>query len=460
MPDQPIISSDFTIYPDKGLTWISDLSSVHPRDAAGNIILQESGSDNPLLIIEPVKFDFTVASVKKVIETRFNFFQFPVTTVAGSGIGEINTDIGDFSGSESEIDPITTKFTIPLIIDRYEQPGDGTNYARIGTSYRSLWYYSNTPDSMQAIRVRNDAGALQSLKDRQQVGDTIKEQQGYTRIPFDTADGQGGFEITDNMIRYAKRNNKFIKFKIFVQAESRNRQTYNNPTQMAADALSGDNSSGMNTTFKMRLTRNDVYFKRGAFDGTEKQPVLMTEDSGRLGIDPATNAPYKLKSATNGNAAGLPLAGLFGENSFPEFYLEYVIDPKDVADGYKYFVEITAGSPSWILTPICRWDVIAVDPPNQFALVEAPIPGVLDIGSKLQLQNGLGTIIGNKVDKTFTNLVKKPITNNPKIIKDYENQVVKTSEDVAKTTKKTNPNLGTNGITTITLKSGNNPKES
>lgn len=445
MPN-PIVSSDFTTYPEKGLTWISDLSSVHPRDAAGNIILQESSSNNPLLIIEPVKFDFTVASVKKVIETRFNFFQFPVTTVPGAGIGGINTDIGDFSGDIPEIDPITTKFTIPLIIDRYEQPGDGTNYARIGTSYKSLWYYSNTPDSLQSIRDRNDAAAFQSLKDRQQVGDTIKEQEGYTRVPFDTPDGQGGFEITDNMIQYAKKRNKFIKFKIFVQTEARARQTYNIITEN--EKQTGDNSSGMNTTFKMRLTRNDVYFKRSAFNGTEKQPVLMTEDSGRLGIDPQTNAPYKLKYDANGSPAGTPLAGLFNENPFPEFYLEYVIDPNDVADGYKYFVEIVAGGPAWILTPICRWDVVAVDKPNQFALVEAPIPGVLNIGPKLQLQTGLETIIGNKVDKTFTNLVKKPVTVTPKTEKDYLDNVVKASSDAAKNVKP------------FIVKSGNNPKES
>lgn len=449
MPDPIIVSSDFTTYPEKGLTWISDLASVHPRDTAGNIILQESSSNNPLLIIEPVKFDFTVASVKKVIETRFNFFQFPVTTVAGSGIDEINTDIGDVSGGIPEIDPITTKFTVPLIIDRYEQPGDGTNYARIGTSYRSLWYYSNTPDSRKSISDRNDANAFRSLAERQAAGELIREQQGYTRIPFDTSDGQGGFEITDNMIQYAKRNNKFIKFKIFVQLEARARQSYDNTSL----DTNGNNANGMNTTFKMRLTRNDVYFKRGAFNGTELQPVLMTEDTGRKGNDPRTNAPWKLYNAENNNAAGLPLGGLFGENPFPEFYLEYVIDPKDVADGYKYFVEMTAGSPSWILTPVCRWDVIAVEPPNQFALVEAPIPGVLDIGSKLQLQNGLGTAIGNKADKIFTSFVKKPITLTPKTIKDYANQVIKTSEDVAKATKKTDPNLGTNGITTSTLSS-------
>ena len=347
MPDQTSIYSDFITYPDKGLTWISDLASVHPRDVAGNIILQESGSDNPLLIIEPVKFDFTVESIKKVIETRFNFFQFPVTTVVGTGIKELNTDIGAF---EFELDPITKKFEVPPFIDDAGQLG---TYQRIGTSYTSNWFYNGGQD-----------------------------QKGYTRIPFSTDNGQGSIEITAAMLDYVKSKNQVIKFTVFFQVVSSFKDEYNKDPK------------GWNTSFRMMLSRTEAYDNWEPWNGSTSQPVIYTEDSGRLGNDPGTNKPWTVPGKTDVNGNPIPMAGLFGSNDYPGLYLEYIIDPTTEKPGRKYFIQASAGTPSWILSDSARWDVTAIDRPNYQTLYG----NVLNIGPNSQLETGNNITIATRAD--------------------------------------------------------------
>jgi len=67
-------------YQKNGLTFQSNNSSIVPRDRAGNIKLQESATDNPLLIVEAASTKILNNSVLKVIDTQFNYFKFPATT--------------------------------------------------------------------------------------------------------------------------------------------------------------------------------------------------------------------------------------------------------------------------------------------------------------------------------------------------------------------------------------------
>lgn len=98
-------------YQVNGLNYISDNQDIIPRDLAGNIILIESGSDNALLIINPVAEQVTTKSVLRVVNTRFQYYKFPATTRI------IDQDI--FTGSlDIEIPDLTT--TIDPIYARYK----------------------------------------------------------------------------------------------------------------------------------------------------------------------------------------------------------------------------------------------------------------------------------------------------------------------------------------------------
>jgi len=64
-------------YHQNGLTYISNDTNIIPRDAAGNIILNENAT-NPLLIIDPVAENITLKSALRVLDTRFQYYKFPV----------------------------------------------------------------------------------------------------------------------------------------------------------------------------------------------------------------------------------------------------------------------------------------------------------------------------------------------------------------------------------------------
>jgi hypothetical protein len=90
------------------LTVTSNDTNVIPRDAAGNVQLQEDSESNPLLIIEPVATKITLNSVLKVLDTRFQYFKFPATTRVIE-TDEVNLDL---TLSEFEItqDPIYARY--------------------------------------------------------------------------------------------------------------------------------------------------------------------------------------------------------------------------------------------------------------------------------------------------------------------------------------------------------------
>lgn len=107
----PITGAQQAQYQVNGLNYISDNDDIIPRDLAGNIILTEFGSDNPLLIINPVAEQVTTKSVLRVVNTRFQYYKFPATTRI------VDQDI--FTGSlDIEIPELTT--TVDPIYARYK----------------------------------------------------------------------------------------------------------------------------------------------------------------------------------------------------------------------------------------------------------------------------------------------------------------------------------------------------
>ena len=71
----------FARYKANGLTYVSDDINIIPRNTAGNIIIQQSASMNELLIIEPMINNISTKSVLRVIDTSFQYYKFPVSTI-------------------------------------------------------------------------------------------------------------------------------------------------------------------------------------------------------------------------------------------------------------------------------------------------------------------------------------------------------------------------------------------
>jgi|LakMenEpi03Aug12_release.lakeMendotaPanAssembly.Ray.scaffolds.fasta_scaffold327410_2 hypothetical protein len=89
-------------YIKNGLTVTSNNPVIHPRDEAGNIILQENSETNPLLIIEPVTTKISMNSMLKVLDTTFQYFKFPVSVTPVSS--DINLEFG------LNLDPIYARY--------------------------------------------------------------------------------------------------------------------------------------------------------------------------------------------------------------------------------------------------------------------------------------------------------------------------------------------------------------
>lgn len=76
-----------------GLTRISNNQSVVPRDANGNISLEENVTTNPLLIIEPMTTKITTKSMLRVLDTQFTYYSFPVSIEFDDASIDLNVDL-------------------------------------------------------------------------------------------------------------------------------------------------------------------------------------------------------------------------------------------------------------------------------------------------------------------------------------------------------------------------------
>jgi hypothetical protein len=98
----------YDIYVSNGLTAISNLEEIMPRDSAGNILLDASNTSNTNLIIETVTEKYTKRSVVNALPTAFSYFSFPVAENVPPQDIIIDTD---FDGILPELpDPVFARY--------------------------------------------------------------------------------------------------------------------------------------------------------------------------------------------------------------------------------------------------------------------------------------------------------------------------------------------------------------
>ena len=206
-------------YIQNGLTYKSNNTSIHKRDAAGNIILEENGDSNPLLIIEPTVKRISTKSITRVIDTAFQYFKFPVAVTQTESLPDLNLEFA------IDTDTITTRYTIP-----YQEYPEGVpnSYRRLNTTGTSTWFTNGTINS-----------------------------NGFTRLPFSggTQLEPGTFTITPDILDFLRLQNKTIRF--FIQMQGR------------------ASSQAAVTEFSMRLVRSNPRAYRNF-----SQPTVSIEVTG------------------------------------------------------------------------------------------------------------------------------------------------------------------------------------
>jgi hypothetical protein len=169
----PIALQQTSKYIKDGLTVVSNNTDIIPRDANGNIVVQ-SGS---YIVIEPNSFNFDSKPMLDILDTRFNYFSFPVQITSNP----IDIDVS------FDFDNISAKYIIPVATDSQGQP---EGLQKINTSYDTEWYYG--------------VGTLsKGLKELQFTGGVQENVNSYT--------------ITEGALNTLTKQNKTLKFTIQIQ---------------------------------------------------------------------------------------------------------------------------------------------------------------------------------------------------------------------------------------------------
>ncbi len=180
----PIALQQTSKYIKDGLTVVSNNTDIVPRDENGNIVVQ-SGS---YMVIEPNSFNFNSKPILDILDTRFNYFSFPVQITSDPVDVDVNFDF----------DNVSAKYIIPISVDAKGQP---IGLQRIDTSYTSSWYYNDGGDG--GVNAGTTSFGLKAL---QFTGGIQENVNSYT--------------ITEDVFNTLKQQNKTLKFTIQIQWRS------------------------------------------------------------------------------------------------------------------------------------------------------------------------------------------------------------------------------------------------
>ena len=169
----PIALQQTSKYIKDGLTVVSNNTDIIPRDLNGNITVQ-SGS---YIVIETNSFNIDSKSMLDILDTRFNYFNFPVQITSNP----IDVDVS------FDFDNISANYIIPVLTD---SQGQSINLQRINTSYESDWYYEGASESS-------------GLKELQFIGGVQENVNSYT--------------ITADVLNTLLQQNKTLMFTIQIQ---------------------------------------------------------------------------------------------------------------------------------------------------------------------------------------------------------------------------------------------------
>jgi len=272
-----------------GLDWISNDTNIIPRDEVGNIVLNEDSTSNPKLVISAVTEQIATKSVLRVLDTRFQYFKFPVQVAQGETFN-INT------GFNIDIDTITTELKLPIQVDAANQPID---LIKINTSYESTWFYGEEANQSST---------------------------GFKQLPFvgNLQSVPNSYVLTKDIIDILIRRKQTLKFTIQTQYLTRD---------------------GSRTGLSLRLNRVNAKTFRSF------EPIIIYTEANSSG-----------DAGTSGNPNG------FASNEYPVLFVEYYVDPTDLADGDTYILEAVGGNPTWILAANSYWLIEPIAIPSNVSL--------------------------------------------------------------------------------------------
>jgi hypothetical protein len=285
---------------------ISNMPSVHMRDDAGNIILMDSDSTkNNVIVIEPIRKYYTVDNVLRVLDTNFEYYSFPVSTIESEAVETFDIDLTEIEKEladlekEQEKDLITRDYLIEPLTD---DDGLPKPFRKINTTKPNKWYLG---DNSAATKTYPG---------------------GYRILPFKSTnkeheDRVGTFVITKQMIDYAKKRNQTIRFEVYIQVR------HDQHFDIANGGFANGDENPSDKRFFMRLNRREIV-KR----------------------DPNTNF-------RNGTLAPAVYRNVGKSGVSPVLFVSYLLDPADMQEGDMYYVEAVSQHPGSLIVYECWWRI-------------------------------------------------------------------------------------------------------
>lgn len=271
------------------------------------------------IIFEQLRRNYTNRSVVKNIDTAFKYFSFPPSTtlnMSDFALPDFNININDFG-----TDPVSGFYKI---LPEAEGDYGANEYKKINLSYQSSWN----------VDTGNPTG-----------------QAGHRSLPFSQplsgpalADAPM-FVFTPDIIKLLVESNRTIKFTV--------RITVN---QQKADVAGPNDLNGdparRNVGYDLRLKRH--------------MPTAW-RDNGKIGAD----GNYIYRNSTGVRAyitseTHRANTGHTGDNSdmWPNLEIQYIVDPRAIADYDGWMVQCAAGGASWYLRSVCWWKIELIDDPG------------------------------------------------------------------------------------------------
>lgn len=271
------------------------------------------------IIFEQLRRNYTNRSVVKNIDTAFKYFSFPPSTtlnMSDFSLPDFNININDFG-----TDPVSGFYKIPTTAD-----GDyGANeYKKINLSYDSSW-------NVDTGNPQGQGGARDLPFSQPLSGPALAD--------------SPAFVFTPEIINLLSESNKTIKFTVFITV---NQQVSTTPN---ANDLNGD-PSRRNVGYNLILKRH--------------MPTSW-RDNPKVGAD--GNYIYRNSTGVKANiTAEIHRAniGHIGDNSnmWPNLEIQYIIDPRAIAEYDAWSAKLEAGGAAWYLRSSCWWKIELIDDPG------------------------------------------------------------------------------------------------
>ena len=184
------------------------------RDGAGNIKLYEDTAEltNTTIMVEPVTSQFSVETALKLFETRFEYFKFPVQTVATGSLAKIDESINEevansLAGVSFEQDVITRRMELVPLVEGSDviewlvpTPWSGINFNDLDSLFKE-----NSKSTLKGNYLNSFKNNVLRTVDNKTVWS------GFRRIPMSNGNsprGNGWLRITPDMLSQLQRGDK------------------------------------------------------------------------------------------------------------------------------------------------------------------------------------------------------------------------------------------------------------